>query len=190
MPWFSLVFLAGNALPVAFSPCCGTHCCKHPNPNFPDGEKTSHFLNFQTCSPSAGACKLCSPGIHCIRSNPHATDLLDSPQLQKLSKFAYETSYMEKRRLNSWLQTKFWKGNYKQQKQLPVYLSLWDFSGAQKPRKQISSAPLLHCYLKESASLLLFCPPCDSDSHWVASWVQMKYQIISWGLQFPFLLIF
>lgn len=95
-----------------------------------------------------------------------------------------------KERLNSWLQIKFWKGNNKQQKQLPVYLSLWDFSGAQKLRKQISSALFLQCYLEESASLLCFCPGSDSDSCWVASWVQMKYQIISWGLQFSFLLIF
>lgn len=64
-----------------------------------------------------------------------------------------------KERLNSWLQIKFWKGNKKQQKQLPAYLSLWDFSGAQKLRKAISSALLLQCYLKESASLLRSCPP-------------------------------
>lgn len=64
-----------------------------------------------------------------------------------------------KERLNSWLQIKFWKGNNKQQKQLPVYLSLWDFSGAQKLRKQISTALLLQCYLKESGSLLCFCSP-------------------------------
>lgn len=32
--------------------------------------------------------------------------------------------------------------------------------------------------------------PCDSDGCHVASWVQMKYQIVSWGLYFPFLLVF
>lgn len=186
--WFPPIFLSGNTLPVAILSLWDM-LLQTPNQIFPDGVQNIQYLNFQTWSPSVNASKLHSHWMHCLWSNTHA-------QLYKIHlNFRSSQVYLWnklciKERLNSWLQIKFWKGNNKQQKQLPVYLSLWDFSGAQKLRKQISSALLLWCYLKESASLLCFCPPSDSDSCWVASRVQMKYQIISWGLQFSFLLIF
>ena len=172
-----------------FSPCCGTCFCKPPNSNSPDGEQNTQFSEFPDLLPSS----------KCLQA---ALSLNSSPLRQHMCyRFDELTSTAEAQQV--WLWNKL-HGNAKvkfvitnqvlegkqQQKQLPVYLSLWDFSGAQKPRKQISSALLLQRYLRESASLLRFCPPCDSDSCQDASWVQMKYQIISWGLQFPFLLIF
>lgn len=43
--WYSL------PCPWQFSPCCGTHCCKHPNPNFPDGEQNILFSEFPDLLP-------------------------------------------------------------------------------------------------------------------------------------------
>lgn len=169
MPWFSLVFLAGNALPAAV-----LSLLRAPRPKLSRWWPTRPILWLSRPAPlqrmpASRALPefIASEAMHVLR-------LCWIHKLQKLSEFSYETSYMEKQRLNSWLQTKFWKGSNKQQKQLPVYLSLWDFSGAQKPRKQISSALLLQRYLTESASLLRFCPTCDSDSCRVASWVRIS----------------
>lgn len=131
-----------------------------PNPKFFRWcTKIPSFLNFQTCSPSENACKLHSLPEFITSEATHMCSFTRFTSTSEAWQVYLWNKLCIKERLNSWLQIKFWKGNNKQQKQLPVYLSLWDFSWAQKLRKQISTALLLQCYLKESGSLLCFCSP-------------------------------
>lgn len=174
-----------------FSPCCGTHCCKPLNPSFPSGEQHFPFSE----SPYVLPFSRCLQAVLSINSLP-----LKQTTCYRFARF---TSVPEAQQVYLWnklhgkAEVKFLITNQvlegkqwitKATSSAPVIVRfLWGTETEET--NQLCSAPSVLSW-RISISLAFLSPLRDSDSCWVASWVQMKYQIISWGLQFPFLLIF
>lgn len=91
--WFPPIFLSGSTRPVAILSLWHM-LLQSPNPNFPGGEQNIQFSEFSDLIPFSE----CLQATLSLNSSPlkqHTrTALQDSPQLQKLGKFIYETSYV------------------------------------------------------------------------------------------------
>lgn len=189
VPWFSLVFLAGNALPAVVLSLLWHMLLQAPKRKLSRWWAKCPIFWISRPAPlqwvpasSTVPEFIASEAMHVLQI--YQVHLTSEAQPVSLWKTLHGKGQVKFLITNQVLEGKQ-QTTKATSSVLVIVRFLWGTEAKETNHQR--SAP---SYLKESSWLLRFCPHCESDSCWVASGVQMKYQIISWGIQLPFLLIF